>query len=143
MTYSRDEAGNDALRTLDEAHEKLITAVNAAAARGVKGPWGPREILAHVVGWEVIAIHRLPKLIAGEAPLTYDEDAVNVAMVTLVGDQPLETIRDMLYQAHHRFLHIPEVQSLASFVPGHPVYERTKAAIRHSFEHAQELDKMS
>ncbi len=128
------------LQSLEAAHEKLIAAAINADTRGVKGSWGPREILAHVVGWEVIAIECLPGLLPAEAPAPLTYDAVNLAMATLVGDHPIETIRNMLYQVHQRFLQLSEVQNDASFVPGHPIYERTKAAIAHSLEHGQELE---
>ncbi len=104
---------------------------------------GPREILAHVVGWEVVAMACLPRLLPSEAlaPLTYD--ALNLAMVTLIGDQPIEVFRDMLSQAHERFLRMSEVQEDTSFVPGHPIYGRTKAAVGHCLEHVQELDRLA
>jgi hypothetical protein len=131
------------LDSLNEAHERLVTAAMDAAGRGMKDPWGPREILAHVVGWEAMSIARLPRLLAGEPPLTYDEQAVNIAMVTLIGDQPIEVFRTLLSQVHQRFVQMPEVQDEASFVPGHPIYERAKRAIAHSLEHVQELERRS
>ena len=63
-------------------------------------------------------------------------------MVTLVGDQPIEALRRMLDRVHNRFLGMPEVQEDESFVPGHPIFERTKAAIGHSLEHIQALERM-
>jgi transcriptional regulator with XRE-family HTH domain len=74
------------------------------------------------------------------APLTYE--AVNLAMATLAGELSIEIIRDLLYQVHQRFLNMPEVQDEASFVPGNPIYERTKSAIGHSLEHVRELDNL-
>src|SRR5258708_994388 len=125
------------LQTLDETHTGLITAAMDSTARGMKGPWGPREILAHVVGWEAVAIAYLPQLLEGNELL---ERAINIAMVTLVGDQSIETLSDMLYQVHQRFIQMPEVQDEVSFVPGHAAYERAKAAIAHSLEHVRELE---
>ncbi|HZU03969.1 MAG TPA: hypothetical protein VFA10_30180 [Ktedonobacteraceae bacterium] len=130
------------LQTLEDAHERVIIAAMDADARGVTGSWGPRQILAHIVGWEVIAIECLPELLPGEAPAPLTYDAINLAMATLAGDHPIEALRDKLYQAHQRFLHMPEVQDDTSFVPGNPLYERTKAAIRHSLEHAEVLESM-
>src|SRR6266567_95774 len=46
------------LQELAEAFEKLIKTATEAAQRGVtpKGDrWGPREIVAHLAGWEVMA----------------------------------------------------------------------------------------
>ncbi|GHO90925.1 hypothetical protein KSF_009730 [Reticulibacter mediterranei] len=133
----------DLLQSLADAHERLITPAMKAAARGVNGSRGPREVLAHIVGWEVIAIACLPGLLPGEAPAPLTYDAMNLAMVTLIGEQPIEVFRDMLYQTHQRFLNMPEVQDEASFVPGHPIFERTLAAIGHCVEHVRELDRSS
>ena len=128
------------LQTLDEAHNRLIAAALNAAKRGMKDPWGPREILAHVVGWEALVIDRLPRLLAGEEPLAFDVDATNVAMITLIGEQPIEIFCAMLPKVHQRFLDIPEVKEDTSFIPGHRVYERVHLAIEHSLEHAEVLE---
>src|SRR5690348_15313661 len=96
------------LQAMDEAHNRLIAAALNAVERGMKGPWGPREILAHVVGWEALVIARLPRLLAGGEPLPFDVDATNIAMITLIGDQPIEVFCSMLPQVHQRFLDLPE-----------------------------------
>ena len=78
---------------------------------------------------EVIAVECLPGLLLSEAPAPPPYDAVNMALVTLIGDQPIEAFRDMLQRAHERCLCVPEVQDDTCFVPGHPIYAQTKAAI--------------
>lgn len=125
------------LQALDEMHKRLITAALHAEERSMKGPWGPREILGHAVGWEAVAIAYLPQLLESNEPL---ERAINIGMATLIDDQSIERLGDMLHEVHQRFLALPEVQDEASFVPGNAFYERTKAAIAHSLEHVQELE---
>lgn len=129
------------LQAMDEAHNRLIAAALQATERGMKDPWGPREILAHAVGWEALVIARLPRLLAGGDPLPFDIDAINIAMTTLIGEQPIEVFCDMLPKVHQRFLDMPEVQDEVSFVPGHLIYERVQLAIEHSLEHAEELER--
>jgi hypothetical protein len=130
---------NRMLQALEDAHEQVVIAAIYATERGAKGTWGPCEILAHIVGWEVIAIECLPGLLPSEAPAPLTYDAMNKAMVTLIGNQPIEVFCDMLHQAHERFVQMPQVQDEASYVPGNPIYERICAAIGHSLEHVQEL----
>src|SRR6266581_4653766 len=91
------------LQELADAFEKLIGTASLAAQRGVtrKGDtWGPREIVAHLAGWEVMATVRIPKIAAGMPPFEYaDEtqqtvmdDAINATIVTMTGNQPLDTV---------------------------------------------------
>ena len=51
-----------------EAYEKLIGTAIEAAQRGMTrqgDTWGPREIVAHLTGWEVMATVRIPHTVAG------------------------------------------------------------------------------
>src|SRR5260221_3855253 len=101
------------LQELADAFEKLIATAPQQAQRALTrqgDTWGPREIVAHLAGWEVIATVRLPKIVAGMAPFEEaDEtrqavmnDAINATIVTMVGDQPLETVYGILRQAYQR-----------------------------------------
>src|SRR5215469_16568731 len=99
------------LRGLAEAYEGVIATAEEVARRGVTRTgevWGPRETIAHLAGWEVMATVRIPKIATGMLPLEFaDEaqatamnDAINATIVTMVGDQPLDTIAGMLRQAY-------------------------------------------
>ena len=66
-------------------------------------------------------------------------DAINAAMVTLIGEQPLETLCDMLRQAYQRNIELLRTQDDRYFQSGDYVYERTKAVIDHCQEHIQQL----
>ncbi len=138
------------LQELAEAFEKLIGTATEAAQRGVtrKGDrWGPREIVAHLAGWEVMATVRIPKIVAGMPPLEEaDEarqavmnDAINATIVTMVGDQPLNTVCGVLRQAYQCDIEILRKLDEKFFQPGEYVYERTKAVIEHCQEHMQGL----
>ena len=138
------------LQELAEAYEKLIGTATEAAQRGVTrqgDTWGPREIVAHLAGWEVMATVRIPHIAAGMPPLEEaDEtrqavmnDAINATIVTMVGDQPLETVCGMLRQAYRSDVEIVRKLDDTFFQSGEYVYERTKAAIEHCQEHMQVL----
>ncbi len=138
------------LQELAEAFEKLIGTATDAAQRGVTRQgdrWGPREIVAHLAGWEVMATVRIPKIAAGMPPLEEaDEarqavmnDAINATIVTMVGDQPLNIVCGILRQAYQRDVEILRKLDEKFFQPGEYVYERTKAVIEHCQEHNQEL----
>src|SRR5712691_8971327 len=101
------------LQELADAYEQLIGTASLAAQRGVTrqgNTWGPREIVAHLAGWEVMATVRIPRIVAGMPPAEFaDEtqqtvmnDAINAAMVTLMGDQPLDTVCVILRQTYQR-----------------------------------------
>src|SRR5438105_9068141 len=101
------------LQEFAEAYEKLIGTATQAAQRGVTrqgDTWGLREIVAHLAGWEVMATVRIPHITAGMPPFEYaDEtrqtvmdDAINATIVTMVGEQPLETVCGLLRQAYQR-----------------------------------------
>src|SRR5579859_7380551 len=91
------------LQEVAEAFEDLIAVAQDAAQRGLTsqaGAWGPREVVTHLAGWEVIATVHVPKVAAGMPPLfayadktqqTVLNEALNATMVTLVADQPLAT----------------------------------------------------
>ena len=132
------------------AYEKLIGTATEAAQRGVTRQadrWGPRETVAHMAGWEVMATVRIPRIVAGMPPAEFaDEtqqmimnDAINAAMVTLIGDQPLDTLCSMLRQAYQRNVELLRKLEDTFFQPGDYVYERTKDVIEHCQEHMQVL----
>jgi hypothetical protein len=138
------------LQELAEAYEKLIRTATEAAQRGVTrqgGTWGPREIVAHLAGWEVMATVRIPHIAAGMPPLEEVDitrqavmnDAINATIVTMVGDQPLETVCGMLRRAYRSDVEILRKLDDTFFHPGEYVYERTKAVIEHCQEHKQAL----
>ena len=138
------------LQEFAEAYEKLIGTATEAAQRGVTrqgDTWGPREIVAHLAGWEVMATVRIPKIVAGMPPLEEaDEtrqavmnDAINATIVTMIGDQPLETLYGLLRQAYHHDIEMLRKLDDTFFQPGEYVYERTKDVIEHCQEHGQEL----
>jgi len=138
------------LQEFVEAYENLIGTATKAAQRGITrqgDTWGPREIVAHLAGWEVIATVRIPHITAGMPPFEYaDEtrqavmdDAINATIVTMVGDQSFDTVCGLLRQAYQRDLEILRKLDDTFFQPGEYVYERTKAVIEHCQEHLQEL----
>jgi hypothetical protein len=138
------------LQELVDAYEKLIGTAIEAAQRGVTrqgDTWGPREIVAHLAGWEVMATVRIPRIAAGMSPLEEaDEarqavmnDAINATIVTMVGDQPLETVCGMLRQAYQSDVEILKGLDEKFFRPGEYVYERTRSVIEHCQEHIQVL----
>src|SRR6266567_3230583 len=123
------------LQEFAEAYEQLIETASLAVQRGVtqrRDRWGPREIVGHLAGWEVMASVRIPKIVAGMPPAEFADktqqtvmnDAINAAMITLMGEQPLELLRSL---------------EDSFFQPGEYVYERTKSVIEHCQEHMQQL----
>lgn len=138
------------LQDLADAFEQLIRTATEAAQRGVTSQgetWGPREVVAHMAGWEVMATVRIPKIAAGMPPLEEaDEtrqvvmnDAINATIITMIGEQSLDTVCGILRQAYQRDLEILKKLDETFFQPGEYVYERTKGVIEHCQEHGQEL----
>jgi len=138
------------LQEFAEAYEQFIGTATEAAQHGLASQgdkWGPREVMAHLAGWEVMATVRIPKIVAGMPPLEFaDEDqqtvmndAINAMIVAMVGDQPLPTVCGILRQAYQRDIEILKELDEKFFQPGEYVYERTKSAIEHCQEHIQEL----
>jgi len=137
------------LQEFAEAYEQLIETASLAAQRGVtqrRDRWGPREIVAHLAGWEVMASVRIPGLLPGchlrslptKHSKTVMNDAINAAMITLMGEQPLETLCGMLRQAYQRNVELLRSLEDKFFQPGEYVYERTKNVIEHCQEHMQQ-----
>jgi hypothetical protein len=132
------------------AYEQLIETATVAAQRGVtqrQDGWGPREIVGHLVGWEVMASVRIPRIVAGTPPAEFTDptqatmmnDAINAAMVTLIGEQPLETLCDLLRRTYQQNVELLRSLDDRFFQTGEYVYERTKAVIEHCQEHMQQL----
>jgi hypothetical protein len=146
MIQNEGTLKEELLRRFEQAHERLASSATAAAARGItqRGEqWGPREVLAHIVGWSAEATERIPRIIAGEPPLKYDDEAFNVAIITVLGDQSFDVVLDLFRQTHLRYIQMLGAQDKAVFVPGHPVYRRIQAVIEHHYEHAQGLDALT
>lgn len=138
------------LQEFAAAYEQLIETASREAQRNVTrqgNMWGPRETVAHLAGWEVMATVRIPRIVAGMPPAEFaDEtqqmvmnDAINAAMITLSGNQPLETLSSMLRQAYQGNIEMLRKLDNRFFQPGEYVYERTKAVIEHCQEHIQAL----
>ena len=136
------------LQELAAAFEQLIGSATEAAQRGMTrqgDKWGPREIIAHLAGWEVMATVRVPKIVAGMPPLEEADrarqavmnDAINATIVTMIGEQSLDTVCGILRQAYQRDIEMLRKLDDTFFQPGEYVYERTKAAIAHRQEHME------
>ena len=117
------------LQELAGAFEEVIQAATEAeergAARATSG-WGPREYVAHLAGWEVMATVRVPKVAAGMPPIeladeaqeTVMNDAINATIVTMIGDQSLDTVCGILRQAYQRDVEILLALEDTHFEPG-------------------------
>jgi hypothetical protein len=138
------------IQELAEAFEQLIRTATQAAQRGMTRQgdrWGPREFVAHLAGWEAMATVRVPRIAAGMPPLEFaDEtqqtvmnDAINATIVTMIGDQPLDTVCGILRQAYQRDIEMLRKLDDTFFQPGQYVYERTRSVIEHCQEHMQDL----
>lgn len=138
------------LQELAEAFERLIATATEAAQRGVTrqgDKWGPREVVAHLAGWEVMATVRIPKIVAGMPPLEETDrereavmnDAINATIVTMIGDQSLSAVCGILRQAYQHDLEILKKLDDTFFQPGEYVYERTRSVIEHCQEHGEKL----
>jgi len=138
------------LQEMVDAYEKVIQTATEAARRGVtyvRDGWGPRQIVAHLAGWEVMATVRIPAIVAGMPPLEFADrtqqtvmnDAINATIAAMIGDQPLAAIGDILRHAYQRDLEILRKLDDRFFQPGQYVYERTKAVVWHCQEHMEEL----
>jgi periplasmic divalent cation tolerance protein len=141
------------LQDLIEAHEQLLSAATDAQQRNIsrqRDGWRPREILAHVAGWEAMAVSRIPRVIAGMPPITYAseeqhaamDDAINATVVTMIGEQPFDAICTIFRKAYQADAQIIRELDEAYVRPGSYVYERTKAAIAHCYEHIHALEQL-
>lgn len=133
------------LQELGEAHERLIAAATAVFERGVVLPgqkWGPREVMAHIAGWEAKAIEMIPRVMVGESLVAFDHDAFNATVITLLGNQSFDAVRDILRQTYQQDITLLTSLDESVFVSGNYVYDRVKAAIRHNDEHTEELGRL-
>jgi hypothetical protein len=128
------------------AYERLIEAAALTERRGEThqaNGWGPREVVAHLAGWEVMATVRIPHIIAGTQPMEFSDaaqakvmnDAINTAFVTMAGDESLEALCNTLRRAYQRTVEILTPLDDGHFQPGAYVYERTNSVIEHCQEH--------
>jgi hypothetical protein len=133
-----------------DAYERLITTASLAAQQGItrKGDvWGPREIIAHMAGWEVMASVRIPAIVAGMPPAEFADptqetvmnNAINAALTTLIGEQPLDALSAMLRRAYQHNVELLRSLDDALFQPGQYVYERTIGVLDHCQEHTEQL----
>jgi hypothetical protein len=139
------------LAALQQAFEDLIAvAQEVETAGGSKRgeEWGPREVVAHLAGWEVIATVHVPNVVASMPPLFAYADptqqrvlneALNEAFVTLTADYSLHSVCDLLRRAYQRDLAMLRQVDETFFQEGQYVSARTKAVISHCHEHSEKL----
>jgi len=141
---------DELIQAFADAYERLIETAMEAEQRGIThtaDEWGPREIVAHLAGWEMMATVRVPAVAGGMAPIEFaDEaqnqvmnDALNGAFVALVGDQPLEAVCGVLRRAYQRDVAFLQTLDERYFQPGEYIYERTYGIIEHCQEHSEML----
>jgi len=139
---------------LTAAFEKLIAIARQVDERGRhfdRTHWGPREIVAHLAGWEMIATVRIPRVAAGMPPIEFTDetqdrvmnDAINAASVTLIGDQPLDALCRILREAYQQDIEMLNGLDDAHFVAGDYIYERSVGVIDHCQEHCEQLQQLS
>src|SRR6266853_2282969 len=115
MKTSGGSAKAHLIQTFDEAYKKLIAAATKATRqdRQAQGnEWGPREILAHIVGWAAQATAFIPQILAGLPAQTYAselqhtaiDEAFNTAFITILGNQSFEQVLTLAHQTHQRFV---------------------------------------
>ena len=137
------------LQAFADAYEQIIETATKASQRGTSAgrEWGPREIVAHLAGWEVMATVRIPHIVAGMTPLEEaDEarqavmnDAINATIVAMTGDQSLDAICAILRQAYKHNVEVLSALDEKFFQPGEYIYERTIGVVEHCQEHSQQL----
>lgn len=138
------------LQKMADAYEQVIAAAIEVSRRGSSVPasaWGPREIIAHMAGWEVIGTVRIPRIVAGMPPLefadeaqqTVMDDAINAALIAMIGDQPLEAVCGILRRAYQSNIEFLRTLDERFFQPGEYVYERSKGVIEHCQEHMEQV----
>ncbi len=138
------------LLDLASAFERVIGAATSAAQRGMLSNvdgWGPREFVAHLAGWEIMATVRVPKIAAGMAPLEESDeersqvmtDAINATITAMIGDQSLDAVCGILRNAYRRDITILRSLDERFFHPGEYIYERTLGVIEHCQEHIEDL----
>jgi hypothetical protein len=141
------------LQAFADAYEQVIVTATQAAQRDATNngnAWGPRAIIAHLAGWEVMATVRIPAIVGGMAPMELADaaqervmnSAINAAFVVLVGEQPLDAVCGILRQAYRRDVELLQTLDGRHFQPGEYVYERTRAAIEHCHEHMQDIQAL-
>jgi hypothetical protein len=94
-----------------------------------------------------MATVRVPKIVAGMPPLEETDrarqavmnDAINATIITIIGEQSLDTVCGILRQAYHHDIDILRKLDETFFQQGEYVYERTRSVIEHCKEHSQEL----
>ena len=94
-----------------------------------------------------MATVRVPKIAAGMPPLEEADkarqavmnDAINATIITMIGEQSLDTVCGILRQAYHHDIDILRKLDETFFQQGEYVYERTRSVIEHCHEHSQEL----
>ncbi|GCE28999.1 hypothetical protein KDA_44830 [Dictyobacter alpinus] len=141
------------LQKFADAYEQTIAAATEATQRGITGKankWGPREIIAHLAGWEVLAAQRIPYIAAGMAPFAESDEqrqsimdnALNAMMVTMIGDQSFEQVCGILRHAYQDTIAMLRKLDEKSFQPGTYAYERTVDVLDHCKEHIDQISAL-
>lgn len=134
------------VQELADTYEQAI--VLALQGRQVHpAAWGAREIIAHLAGWEIITGVRLPGIVAGMSPVACPDraqqllmdDAINAALVGMIGDQSLAAICELLRRAYRSTLSVLQTFDDRCFQLDAPVYAYVRESIEHCLEHRGQL----
>lgn len=71
------------------------------------------------------------------------DNAINSMALTMIGDQPFDLVCDILRKTYQRDIELLSKIDASSFRPGNYVYDRTRAATGHCYEHAQSLEQLN
>src|SRR4051812_7536104 len=118
------------LQEATEAFEQLIAVAQNTAQCGLTRQadiLGPREVVAHLAGWEVLANARFSQIAASMPPFEFNEtpqiaDAINAMIIMMIGDQSLETLCAMLRQAYGHNIELLRTVDERFFRSGEYVY---------------------
>ena len=87
------------LREFADAYEEVIRKATEATREGIATSgeaWGPRELVAHLAGWEVMATVRIPAIVLVTNSVSSPKEGARTD-----GDQFTETTRRDVEQFGH------------------------------------------
>lgn len=133
----------DQLEELQKNFNEAVQTLGASKIEkpGVCGDWSPRQLVAHMTGWEIETIFQFQRVQNGSEAMDHDIDAFNEKSVEQRKHLAWNETLTELITVQHRFNEVVRSISLDDESKNEQYRELMDVQIEHYIHHTKQLEK--